>query len=164
VGKEKGGFMEMILSVLGLVLFCTLFSNILAAFYTLYGTTNASAYIAFQTVVSIAPTVLFLGGIFGAGLTFLHGYKHTAGSNGLLTMVIGALTIILFITLFGTIMTAMEAVRTYANIATFIALGTVVTIAPTVLLLGGIFGGGMAVVGGWKQRKSSAKGGALGGI
>jgi hypothetical protein len=152
--KGKGGFIVMILSILGLVLWITLFSNILDAFYTLYGTTNASAYTAFQTVVSIAPTVLFLGGIFGAGYGYYKGYKSGVSANALLTMVLGALTIILFVTLMSTVMTAMEDIRVYAHVSTFIALQTVAQIAPTVILLAGIFGGGMAVVGGWKSRKS----------
>lgn len=155
----KGGIMTMILATLGLVLYVTMFDNILAAFVTLSSFTNASAYIAFSTVISIAPTVLFLAGVFGAGFAYYRGYKAATGGgiNGFYLVVIGALEIILFVTLFGTIMTAMETIRTNANIADFIALSTVVTIAPTVLFLAGIFAGGATTVGGWKRRKKAKK-------
>ncbi len=152
--KKNGGFLAMILSVLGLVLYTTMFSNILSAFHTLSETANISSYIAFSTVVSIAPTVLFLAGVFGAGYAYVVGYKSAKeqGTNGLLLMVMGALEIILFVTLFGTIMTAMETIRTDANIADFIALSTVVTIAPTVIFLTGIFAGAATAVGGYKEK------------
>lgn len=154
----NSNFLVMVVATLGLVLYVTLFNTIVEAMYTLYGTTNASCYTAFTTVVSIAPTVLFLGGVFGAGFAFYKGYKGAMSSsvNGLFMIVLGALQIILFVTLFSTIMTAMEVIRTYANIATFIALSTVVTIAPTVLLLGGIFAGGMSIAGGIRKRRKSA--------
>lgn len=157
IGKNSG-FFTMILSVLGLVLYVTMFSNILTAFDTLGDTANLSSYIAMGTVISIAPTVLFLAGIFGAGTAYAIGYKkaQSQGTNGLLLMVMGALEIILFVTLFSTIMTAMETLRTTASVVAgdYIAFGTVVTIAPTVLFLAGIFAGTATAVGGYKAWKS----------
>lgn len=154
-GKNSGFFM-MVLAVLGVVLYVTLFNNILTAFVTLSGVSNAASYIAFSTVVSIAPTILFLAGIFGAGFLYYKGYKSAqgAGVNSLMMIVLGCLEIILFITLFSTIMESMETIRTNANIDDFIALETVVQIAPTILLLAGVFAGVMTGVSGVRNRKS----------
>jgi hypothetical protein len=156
MGKNSG-FLMMILSVLGVVLYVTMFSNILDAFDTLGDFATISSYIAMSTVVSIAPTVLFLAGVLGAGAIYVVGYKKaaSAGTNGLLLMVMGALEIILFVTLFSTIMTAMEVLRTTSSVVAndYIAFGTVVTIAPTVLFLAGIFAGAATAVAGYKSRK-----------
>ena len=164
MGGKNSGFLMMILSVLGIVLYVTMFSNILAAFDDLGDFANISSYIAMSTVVSIAPTVLFLAGIFGAGAIYVVGYKKAAasGTNGLLLMVMGALEIILFVTLFSTIMTAMDVLRLTASVVAgdYIAFGTVVTIAPTVLFLAGIFAGAATAVSGYKSRQSK---GALAG-
>jgi hypothetical protein len=153
---KNGGFLMMVLSVLGVVLWVTLFSTILDAFVTLYGT-GWTNYIAFATICKIVPTILFLAGIFGAGFGYYKGYTQAqaGGINSLLLMVFGALEIILFVTLFATIMTGMETLRTHANVTLFIAMSTVVSIAPTVLFLAGIFAGGATAVGGWRKRKKS---------
>ncbi len=146
----------MIIGVLGLVLYVTMFSSILTAFVTLLGATNIASYIAFETVVKIAPTILFLLGIFGSSWLYYHGYKQAmqAGINGLIMVVFGALQIILFVTLFSTIMSSMETLRTADNVSSFIAFTTVVGIAPTILLLLGLFSGGAVAVGGYKGSKS----------
>jgi hypothetical protein len=155
--KGNGGFLAMILAVLGVVLYVTMFSNILTAFDSLGATAHISSFIAFSTVISIAPTVLFLAGIFGASTAYVIGYnKATAGgTNGLLLMVMGALEIILFVTLFSTIMTSMDTLRLTTSVVNgdYIAFGTVVQIAPTVLFLAGIFAGAATAVGGYKKMK-----------
>lgn len=151
---KNGGFLQMVMAVLGLVLYVTMFSNILSAFVTLLGVTNIASYIAFATVVEIAPTILFLLGVFGAGALYFHGYKQAtgAGINAMILVVFGALQIILFVTLFSTIMTSMETLRTANNVTSFIAFVTVVEIAPTILLLLGLFSGAAVGVSGWRKR------------
>jgi hypothetical protein len=155
---KNGGFLQMVLAVLGVVLYVTMFANILAGFVSLLEVANIGEYIAFETVVKIAPTILFLIGIFGAGALYYHGYKQAtgAGINSMLLIVFGALQIILFVTLFSTIMTAMESLRTHANVTAFIAFQTVVEIAPTILLLMGLFSGGAVAVSGWRKSKNKA--------
>ncbi len=153
-GKTKG-FLMMVFSVLGIVLYVTLFDNILDAFAALAIVSGIANYVAFNTIIKIAPAILLLAGLFGAGLLYYAGYKTAtgAGINSMLLMVMGALEIILFVTLFATILAGFETLRTHDNITYFTALSTVVTIMPTVLFLAGILGGGVTAVGGYRGRK-----------
>ncbi len=160
MGGKNSGFFMMVIAILSMVLYVTLFNNILTGFVSLLSVTNAASYIAYSTVVQIGPTILFLGGIFGMGMLYYKGYQKAtgAGVNGLFLIVLGALEIILFVTLFTTIMSAMETIRTNASIDSFIALSTVVQIAPVILLLGGLFAGAMTVTAGVRARKAGRKG------
>lgn len=158
--NTTGGFLAMILSVLGVVLYVTMFSTVMTAFVALAAVTGLSNFIALSTVIGIAPTVLFLGGIFAGGFTYYKGYRAaaTGGGNGLLMMVLGVLQIILFVTLFSTIVEATYTLwGTYNTSTTWIAFPIVLRIAPTVLFLGGIFAGGATAVKGWRMRRSSRR-------
>lgn len=156
----KGGFLVMVLSVLGVVLYVTMFSSVLAALETIRLYANLSTFIALETVVEIAPTVLLLGGVFGAGFAYYKGFKQ-AGANdpgGLMRMVLGVLVIILFATLFATILSSTYTLYGYAdgagNVSSeYTAFQTVCTIFPTVLFLMGIFAGGATAVSGYRARK-----------
>ena len=153
----KSGFLPMILSVLGVVLFINMFSTVMTGLVTLAGTAGVSNFTALSTVIGIAPTVLFLGGIFGGALIYYKGYKAASSSDpgGLMRMVLGVLIVILFITLFSTIVTNMNTLYgLYATNTSWIAFGTVMSIAPTVLFLGGIFAGTATATGGWRSRKN----------
>ena len=157
--KGKSSFMTMALAVIGLVLYVTLFSSILSALETVRTYAQISTFIALKTVVEIAPTVLLLGGVFG--VTFAY-YKGATGAgaqdaSGLLRMVFGVIMIILFVTLFSTILSSFYTLYGADNASEYIAFQTVVTIAPTVLFLGGIFAGGSTAVSGarsWRRRRS----------
>lgn len=157
-GLLKGGFMQMVLSILGIVLFVTMFSTIMSALTTLAGTSGVSDFIALATIIGIAPTVLLLAGVFGAGVIYYKGYKASAATgsdaSGLMRMVLGVLVIILFVTLFATIVTAFKTMYDlYAANTTWVAFGTVLSIMPTVLFIGGIFAGIGTGVGGYRARK-----------
>lgn len=157
--KNKGGFLAMVLAVLGIVLYTTLFSTILTAFTTLAANANISTFIAFETIIKIAPTVLLLSGLIGAGFVYWKGYgKLAAGggdTSGILRMVLGALMIILFVTLFDTILTSFYTLWLADNATKyFIAFQTICTIMPTILFLAGIFAGIATGVGGLRARKS----------
>ncbi len=156
--KGKGGFLGMVLSVLGVVLFVTLFVSLISPFNTLYTTANTT-WIAFGTVVSISPTIIFLAGLFGAGFAYWKSYGIAAAGDqkGFMRMILGILELILFITLFSTIMTGLASVLT-ANITNFTALSTIVGIAPTVLFLAGIFASIGTAVGGYRSFKHSKTG------
>lgn len=62
--NDPSGLMRIVLGVLQLILFITLFSTIATSFVSLntsYG--SNTTWIAFGTVITIIPTVLFLSGI-----------------------------------------------------------------------------------------------------
>lgn len=157
--KNKGGFLAMVLAVLGIVLYTTLFSTILTAFTTLAANTHISTFIAFETIIKIAPTVLLLSGLIGAGFVYWKGYGKLAASgdtNGILRMVLGALMIILFVTLFDTILTSFYTLWLADNVSKyFIAFQTICTIMPTILFLAGVFAGIATAVGGARARQRS---------
>ncbi len=157
--KGKGGFLAMVLSVLGVVLYTTLFSTILTAFTTLAANAHISTFVAFETIIKIAPTVLMLAGLLAAGLIYWKGYgKLSSGggdTSGILRMVLGALMVILFVTLFDTILTSFYTLWLADNTAKyFIAFQTICTILPTILFLAGVFAGVATGVGGYKARRS----------
>lgn len=154
---NKSGFLWMILSVVGIVLFVNIFANIMDGLDDLLLNAAIADFIAFEICVHIAPTVLLLGGIFAAGWGYQRGYKNIAAGSGdtggMLRMVMGVLLIILFITLFDPIATAFGDLYALYVGSDYIAFDTVLTIVPTVLFLGGIFAGISTSVGGWRSRK-----------
>ena len=159
MGSIKGGFLAMVFSILGIVLFVSMFSSVMTALAALYDTAGASTFIAFQTVLGIAPTLLLLVGVVSAGYFYYKGYKSLSQSgtdaSGLIRMVIGILEIILFVTLFATIVTNFNTLyTTYSSNTVWIAFGTVITILPTVLFLAGLFAGGATAAGGIRARRA----------
>jgi hypothetical protein len=161
---KNGGFMIMIFSFLGLVLGLTMFRSMMTYFDALAAVPNASAYIAYAIGIEIAPTLILLGIVGAAGWGYRKGYMQAteSGVNGLLLTVFGFLEIIVFLALFPTIMSSLEAVRTLETISSYIALQVVVEIVPIILLLGGLFAGGSTAVGGFRQGKKNKA--AAGGV
>lgn len=156
----KGGFIPMVLSVLGVVLYVSMFSTIMTALTTLAGVSGLSDLIAMSTIIGIAPTVLLLGGLFGAGYAYWKGYKQSTATDasGLMRMVLGVLIIILFITLFATVAESFISLNTdYGSNTSWIAFGTVSTIVPTILFLGGIFAGIGTAVSGYRARRKKRR-------
>jgi len=156
--KGKGGFVAMVLAVLGIVLYTTMFDTILDAFIALAANTHIGTFIAFEVIIKIAPTVLILGGLLGAAFVYWKGYgKLSAGggdASGILRMVIGALMIILFVTLFGTIIDSFYVLWLADNVSKyFIAFQTVCTIIPTILFIAGVFAGIATGIAGIRSRR-----------
>jgi hypothetical protein len=98
-----------------------------------------------------------MAGLFGAGIAYVMGYKSAASgggdASGLLRMVMGILTIILFVTMFSSVLTSMYSLYSNASAGNYTAFQTVVQITPTIVFLSGIFAGGMTTYGGYKARK-----------
>ena len=69
-------------------------------------------------------------------------------------MVFGIVQIILFVSLFLTILTGFYTLYGTANASEYTAFTTVVASAPTVLFLAGIFGGTATAVSGARSRRS----------
>ncbi len=155
---KQGGFMIMILAIVGMVLAITMFETIMTYIGGDMSVANASAYIGYTVVVGVTPTLLLLTLVGAGGWGYKHGYDQAVqNGSSLLLMVFGILEIILFAALFPTIMAALEAVRTSPGITSYIALQVVVEIVPVLLWLGGLFAGGATTVGGFRHR---SKGGA----
>lgn len=159
-----GGFMTMIYSILGVVLLSALFTPVMSALATLYATSGASTFTAFQTIITIVPTVLLLGASIAAGIFYYKGYQKLSGTedaSGLLRLVLGILQIVLFVTMFATVISNFYTLyTTYGTNTTWIAFGTVITILPTILFLAGIFSGGMVAFSGGKAMSKRRKGGS----
>ena len=158
---NKSSFLVMTLSVVGLVLWITLFSTIITAIDTLAALVYLDNFTALETVIDIAPVVLLLGGIFSLSFAYYKGYQgaQAQDASGIMRMVLGVILIILFVTLFATIMTAMQALAVAVNSSGYTALTTVVSIAPVVLFLSGIFAGAATGVSGakaYKRRRRSS--------
>jgi len=156
--SKYSGFLSMVMAILAVVLYTTLFGTVMTALTTLSLNASVSSFTAFSTVIGITPTVLFLIGVFGSAWLYKKGYASvsagTSDPGGLLRMVFGILLVILFITLFGSVVTAVGTLYTsYGSNATWVAFGTVMSISVTVMYLGGIFAGVATARGGWKARK-----------
>lgn len=153
--KGKSSFIVMTFAVVGIVLYVSMFSNVLSGMEALRTYAHISTFTALSTIVKIAPTVLLIGGIFAASFGYYKGYKGagTQDASGVLRMVFGIVQIILFVALFLTIMTSMYSLHSAGNASEYTAFQTVVAIAPTVLFLGGIFGGVATAVSGVRSRR-----------
>ncbi len=157
-GVNTKGILLQVMGILGIVLVTAVFPTIMTAFNNLrYGGTSLTPYIAFDTILGIGLVLLWLGALVGSGIAAAKGYSFTAehDTSGFVRMILGALAIILFVTMFATVLTNVETVRTTTNISNYTAMLTVVYITPAILFLGGLFTGGRNVVGGgraaWKR-------------
>ena len=138
--KGHGGLLGIVFSVLGLVIILSVFSTIMTALTTLYTTAFAASATAFITVLKIVPTLLLLGTVGGAAYGFWRGYKAEVASDpkGFIRMIIALLGIVLFVTLFATILNNFATLYYSTNAATWTAFRTVTQILPTILFIGGI--------------------------
>ncbi len=74
--SDTNGLMRIVFGVLMLILFITLFVTVAGSFVTLNTTYGGNTtWVAFGTVVTIVPTILFLAGIGGSIATSVSGYK-----------------------------------------------------------------------------------------
>lgn len=165
--KTKSSFIVMMFAVVGVVLYVSMFLNVMTAFETVRSYANISSFTALSTIVQISPTVLLIAGIFAASFGYYKGYKGAAAqdASGVLRMVFGVVQIILFVSLFSTILTNMYylydgGTTTNATFqpSNYTAFQTVTGIAPTVLFLSGIFGGVATAVSGYSARRGMGRG------
>jgi len=156
----------MTFAVVGVVLYVSMFANIMTAMEVIRGYANISTFTALETIVKIAPTVLLIGGVFAASFGYYQGYKGASAqdASGVLRMVFGIVQIILFVSLFYTILISFYTLYlggATANAsfspAEYTAFTTVTAIAPTVLFLAGIFGGVATAVSGVKTRRRRSR-------
>ena len=155
---KKSGLLMMVFSVLGIVMVASMFNTILTSLGTLLATAGASDFLILSTVIGLAPTILLLTMLGGGAYGFYKGQKATgeADASGLIRIVFGALMVILFVSMFGTVITSMHLVWANAggaNLTVWIALRTVSSIMPTILFLGGIFAGVATSVSGVRSRR-----------
>lgn len=160
INGKYGGIMIAVMSLLGIILFTSLFASIMTAINNIrYGATSLTNYTAFDTILGIAPVVLWLGGLFGAGFAYYKGYSIIAGrdQNGFMRMVMGVITLVLFVTMFSTVLSGIATVYSGTNASLYTAFTTVVGISPTVLFLAGIFASVSSGVSGFRARRRSRR-------
>jgi hypothetical protein len=77
--NDPGGMLRLVLGVLQVILFITMFATVVTNFYSLYTTYGTcTTWIAFGVVIKIIPTILFLAGIFSGGIVAFQGGKAAA--------------------------------------------------------------------------------------
>lgn len=157
------GFLFMTISFVGIVLFTSIFLNIMEQIELIRAYTNISSFLVLSILVQIAPTVILIGSLLVAKWGYSKGEMIAAAtdSGGLMRMVYGAIGLILFAALFYVFLpymyyiynggTTTNATFTPSN---YIALQTVSSIIPAVLFIGGIFLTGRTAVRGYRARKS----------
>lgn len=161
--KGARGFLVMTISFVGIVLFTSIFLNIMTQVELIRSYSNISSFLVLSILVQIAPVVMLIGSLLVARWGYSRGETMAAASDasGLMRMVYGAIGLILFCALFYVFLPYMYYIYnggTTAN-ATFtpsnyIALQTVASIIPAVLFIGGIFMTGRTAVRGYKARKA----------
>ncbi len=157
--SKYSGILMSVMALLGIILFASLFASIMSAINNIrYGSTSLTNFTALDTILSIAPVVLWLGGLLGAGVTYYKGAQITAAKdpNGFMRMVMAVVTLVLFITLFLTVVNAIATVYSTTNASSYTAFTTVVGITPTILLLAGIFAAVSSGVSGIRARRERA--------
>lgn len=160
--KKNGGIMAMIFSVLGTVLWVTMFEQaVMPAFDALWALVGIDDLMFFSILLSYGPTVLLLGVIGGLGYTYIRGYSAVAAkdSNGLIRIVFAALALVLFITTFEPVAQAfIDLHTTYAADPNYPIFGLAVSIAPAVLFITGLvafIGTGVGGVRAGRKRKGA---------
>lgn len=152
------GFLGMVFTFLGIVLWTTLFGSIMTQFGTLLGYANLSSFTLLQTLYQIGPVIIFLGVLGMMGWGYYKSYMSSSKGEGvasLMWIVFGALQIILFLSLFPTVVTALYTILTDSSITAYIALSTVVQISAAIIFLGGIFAGGWNVSQGVRKMRKN---------
>lgn len=153
---KYSGVMVVVMALLGMILFVSMFSTIMSAINNLrYGATSLTNFIAFDTILSIAPSILWLGGLLGAGFAYYKGYSIVSGkdSSGFMRMVMGVLTLVLFVTMFLTVLSNVNTVYGSTNASNYVAFTTIVGITPTILFLAGIFASVSSGIQGYRQSR-----------
>lgn len=161
-------FLGMVFTFLGIVLWTTLFGTIMAQFDTLMAYANLSSFTLLETLYKIGPVIIFLGVLGGLGWGYYKSYMSSKGKgdgiNSLMWIVFGALQIILFLSLFPTVVTSLYTVLSLSSIANYIALSTVVQISAAIIFLGGLFAGGWNVATGVRAVRGKNKAKAAQGV
>ena len=157
---KYGGLFQMMVGTLGLVVFTTLFANVLTYFVALVNNSALANFLLMDILVKVGPTILFIAGI-GSAIYFgeIKGYQKasSAGISSIILIIFGFVEIIFFLALFETVLNNFETLRTTDNVDYFIALSLAISIGPAMAFLAGLFSGAGAMVGGFRQSKKEKK-------
>jgi len=74
-------------------------------------------------------------------------------SAGMWKMVLGLLAIAIAFILFPIVLDGVDDVTGHSNISSFTGLSSVANIAPLIIFVGLLFGGGVSTWSGWKQMR-----------
>lgn len=157
------GFLYMTVSFVGVVLFSRIFLNIMEYIESIRSYTYVDSFLILALIAQILPTVLLISTLLLARWGYNQGEMKVAASDtgGLLRLVYGAIGLIIFLALFVVFLPYMYYIidgglttnATY-EVANYIALDTIGTIIPAILLLGGAFYTGRTAVRGGKAVRS----------
>lgn len=157
----SGGFVAMVMSILGLVLFVSVFDKVLEALESIRIYEYLSTFLVMDIVVVIVPSILLLAGTAAAGFGYWKGFQSLEVSGkdeaGIMRMLLSAVGIILFFSMFLTILTSFYGLYSADNASEYLVFQTVVTILPTILFLSGTFAFGMTFRSGYKAAKDKAR-------
>jgi hypothetical protein len=137
-----------------------MFTEVMAGFDVLFDIAGIEDLMLFTLILNYAPTLLLLGGIAGAGLAYYKGYGQVSSTdvNGMIRMVFAALGLVLFVTMFGNIATSFVDLYTaYSADPNYPIFDLAVSIAPTILFLGGIAAFVGTGIGGLKASRKKGK-------
>ncbi len=158
----KGGILLKVFAVLAVVIFASIFPSLMTGINSLrYGGISLTNFLVFDTVLSIAPTIMWLAGIALFTFASYAGYKQISmtSTSGFMLLISGVLEVVIFVTMFSTILTNINTVYATTNASAYIAFTTVVGIAPTILFLEGIGSGIFSGIQGGRKVYGKAKGG-----
>lgn len=144
--KKNGGLLAMILSIVGIVVWVTMFEDVMLGFDALWAIVGIEDLFMMPILLGYGPTIILLAVIGGMAVAYYAGAKSLAvkDTNGLIRMVMAALSLVVFITMFSEVATVFVGLFTlYDADPNYPIFGLTCSIAPAILFLGGI----VAIVG-----------------
>jgi hypothetical protein len=154
--KRNAGLLTMVFSTLGIVIWVNIFSALMPYMDDILAISGVEDLSFLLLILSYAPTLLLLGSVALATFAYLKGYASMAASdaNGLIRMVFGGLSLIMWIAMFSNIVTVFVALYgSYGTSTDYPLLGLAVSITPAIIFIEGLAASIGTAVGGYRSRK-----------
>jgi len=142
--------MQRILRIVGgviaIVIAFVIYPMVLTATQSILTYAHIASFTGMSSVAAIAPLIIFVSMIFGGGLMVFQGAKGSGkdlGMKNIIMIVGGLIDIVIMLLLFPTILASAYTIITDAHIADYTGLASVGAIAPLVLFVSSLFGGGL---------------------
>jgi hypothetical protein len=154
--KKNGGLLTMVFSTLGIVIWVNIFSALMPYIddiITIPGVEDLSFLVL---ILSYAPTLLLIGSVALATFGYLKGYASmSAGdANGLIRMVFGGLSLIMWIAMFANIVDVFVTLYgSYGGSTDYPLFGLAISITPAIIFIGGLAASIGTAVGGYRYSR-----------